>query len=148
MVLLLASLLPAHACDCAEPPDPLEAMAHHDAVFSGRVVAIEIVDRGMRWFDKAVTFEKLDCWKGAHAGTLVVYTPLNSAGCGYDFQVGVEYLVYADSPAPGQDLHTGLCTRTQPLASAGSDLEALGAPQCTSAVESLDWGTLKRLYKE
>ena len=144
---VLAPLARVQACSCVRPPGPLPSLEASDAVFSGRVVAVEIVSTGNRLDMKKVTFEVLDCWKGPVTDRVVVYTALYDAACGFWFTEGAEYLVYARS-TPGKGLETGLCSRTQALGTAGADLEALGEPHCLTAVERSDWGTLKRRFKE
>jgi hypothetical protein len=42
--------------------------------------------------------------------------------CGYQFQVGTEYVVYAYKNSAGR-LETGICTRTRPLAEAAEDVK-------------------------
>lgn len=70
----------------------------------------------------AVTLRVSEVWKGDVGKTLRVTTSADSgAGCGYPFEEGKEYLVYA-----GEDASVSLCSETKPLSSAGADLEALG----------------------
>ncbi len=86
-------------------------------------------------------------WKGAQSDTLAVYTMRGSAACGFDFKIGEEYLIYADSASaedsiaanwlhgtPYPALFTSLCSRTTALSStrASEDLFALGQPVWTS----------------
>jgi hypothetical protein len=46
-------------------------------------------------------------------------------GCGYDFQIGETYLVYASNDEFGDYFVTGSCTRTRRLSDAGEDLAFL-----------------------
>jgi hypothetical protein len=57
--------------------------------------------------------------------TLEVMTGLGGGDCGYGFEVGERYLVYAEHPAGGAGLYTGICTRTRTLADAAVDLDYL-----------------------
>ena len=41
--------------------------------------------------------------------------------CGYPFQTGTEYVIYAYKNSDGR-LETGICSRTRPLAEAGDDV--------------------------
>ena len=52
-----------------------------------------------------------------------VWTPFGD--CGYDFQVGETYLVYADNDEDTNILSTDTCSRTRRLSDAGSDLAYL-----------------------
>jgi hypothetical protein len=63
-------------------------------------------------------------FKGAEADTVTVLTAENGAACGYNFEVGGTYLVYADEN-DGQ-LAVSLCSRTARIEDAADDLAALG----------------------
>ena len=122
----------AARCSCVPPGPPREALAQAEAVFAGRVVSVA-APRGEAHGDPdrphvAVRIVPTRRWKGAAADTVTVHTPPNSAVCGYAFETGREYLVYAE----GEDaLRVYLCSRTAALADAGEDLAALGAPAVT-----------------
>jgi hypothetical protein len=49
-----------------------------------------------------------------------ILTGLGGGDCGYPFQTGAEYVVYAYKNPDGR-LETGICSRTRPLAEAGDD---------------------------
>jgi len=142
--LALCSGVPgsAQVCDCPAPRPVADELAASAAVFSGRVLAIDVVGTG----DLAlrVLFERYDCWKGAPDPQVQVYTARTV--CGYRFQLGVQYLVYATLEPPNVLLTIDLCTRTGFLVRAGADLAALGTPVCTVAVTPSTWGAVKRLY--
>jgi len=56
--------------------------------------------------------------------SFVIWTPFGD--CGYDFQVGETYLVYANDDEEGSHVFfTGSCTRTRRLSDAGEDLAYL-----------------------
>jgi hypothetical protein len=55
--------------------------------------------------------------------TIEVWTPFGD--CGYDFQTGETYLVYADQDEETDVLATGICTRTRRLSDSGDDLAYL-----------------------
>jgi hypothetical protein len=54
---------------------------------------------------------------------VVVYTGWGGGDCGYEFQVGSSYLVYAGGQT---DLGTSICSRTADLGHAQADLAVLG----------------------
>ena len=129
----------AHACSCAEPAPPLEALDEAAAVFSGTVVSFETftfeVDFGSGMSDTfwSVEFDVDAVWKGPGALTTFVYV-WHGPACGYgNFEVGTDFLVYAhqrDFPGVHADtLFVSSCSRTRPLEHAGEDLEALGDGQ-------------------
>ena len=129
IILTITSLLftvgrydSASACECAPSLTPLEELERSGAVFSGRVIAIT---KNPSIYDKEVEFDVDRSWKGPSSKTVTVFTGDPSAICGYDFQEDEKYLVYAH-PTEGF-LYTSGCFRTQPLANAQEDLNALGA---------------------
>jgi hypothetical protein len=128
MVFGLMTLIPdcASACSCAIVGSQKERvkseLSHSDAVFSGEVVKI---DRPSPIKSTAapetVSFRVSEVWKGPEGGMLEVRTPVSGTSCGYHFEEGQEYLVYA-----GKGMSVNLCSETKPLSKAGADLALLG----------------------
>lgn len=114
----------ALACTCAPPPPPAQARDAADSVFSGTVLSITPGKNGL---DVKIQVDR--SWKSARCGTVVVQTPPDSAMCGYSFEVGKSYLIYADLEKG--KLSTSLCSRTRTVEEAGEDLAALGEPEQT-----------------
>jgi hypothetical protein len=117
-----------YACSCVPPRSPSEEFTKSDAVFSGKVVRIYETTRkeleiGERVSQRAVVFSVNRTWKGVDETHVVVYTGFGGGDCGYPFEVGKEYLVYAYDDT---DLVTGICSLTKPLSLAQSDIEAFG----------------------
>ena len=52
-----------------------------------------------------------------------IWTPFGD--CGYDFQKGETYLIYADLDEETEIMETGICSRTRRVSDAGEDLEYL-----------------------
>ena len=73
--------------------------------------------------DKAAPKKAKDDDDDAKDQVLDVWTPFGD--CGYDFQTGETYLVYADSDEDTSVIDTDRCTRTQRLSDAGPDLAYL-----------------------
>ena len=118
---------PACACSCVENPPPLAALQESDAVFTGFVLSVEELNRGLlrSSADRVeVTFRVTEAWKGVDSDRVKLRTAAAEASCGFEFVVGMPYIVYAYETANG--LSTGLCTRTTDLALAADDLAALG----------------------
>ncbi len=138
-VLGVVFLLPpdcASACSCAMPPGSRDALADSDAVFSGEVVAVEqgTATATSPGYDTA-TLRVSEAWKGSGRGTWEVRTPSQGMACGYHFEEGREYLVYAYTGKQG--LEVDLCNGTQPLTEAEADLEVLGAGERPTGGEVL-----------
>ena len=118
---LLLALAPARAsaCSCmAQTVD--EAIAASAAIFEGRVAAIERRDDGLH-----VRFDVVQTWRAANAEHVEVLTAADSAACGFPFEVGRSYLVYAHETDGA--LRAGLCSRTRVMEEAGDDRAALGS---------------------
>lgn len=119
------------ACSCIMPGTPQEEITRSDAVFSGKVTQLTPVTNQDGIGSIKVSFEVGQVWKGQIPQELLVETSDSSASCGYSFESGKEYLVYAYSNE-GQ-LSVGLCSRTALLADAQQDITALGQSTAPSA---------------
>jgi hypothetical protein len=135
LVLGLVALLPdcASACTCAAAsagPSQQEivkrALSDSAAVFAGEVVSITKGEPGGAWRPATVTvsFQVSEVWKGPERETLEVSTPRDGASCGYPFEKGQEYLVYASGKE--EPFKEDLCGETTLLSKARADLQALG----------------------
>jgi hypothetical protein len=124
-------LLPdcASACTCElvdrSQKEIVESeLSSSEAVFSGEVVDFEKGSSvAAPWPTETVNLRVSEVWKGPERETLEVSTATQSGTCGYPFEEGQEYLVYAYGK---QGLETDLCSRTKPLSKAGTDLALLG----------------------
>lgn len=129
----------ACACSCAPPGSPDEELTRATAVFTGKVVGLAKPLDGFGPISSAdpikVTFQVYTVWKGSISQTTTITTSRSGASCGYTFEKGSEYIVYAHGPE--NDLAVSLCSRTRPLAVADDDLAVLGvgsAPLAGSSV--------------
>lgn len=128
----------AHACSCAQPGTPSEELEKFSAVFAGRVISVQhTYDPDARTVSRddhtTIGFEVSAVWKGAVRAELSITTPPTGGSCGFVFEEGQEYIVYAyDSPYVDGGYSTAICSRTALLDQAQEDLDALGeghAPQ-------------------
>ena len=131
LALLTWPLFPlcGKACDCSYAGAPCKAFASTPTVFAGRVVKISTIrlkaPSGDDYEDRLVFFDVERSYRGWEAKTAEVVTGTGGGDCGYEFQEGVYYLVYAfPHPATGK-LYTGTCQRTRPLSQASEDLAYL-----------------------
>lgn len=119
-----------YACSCADPGTPENGLERADAVFAGRVLEVK-EQRTLRGFlSKTVWFEVERTWKGMDDSQVIVRTGSGGGDCGYHFQQGHEYVVYASMSGMygGEDELTAIiCSRTSELAQADEDLQWLGA---------------------
>jgi hypothetical protein len=104
-----------YACSCAEPLPPKEAAAQAQAVFTGIVTNHEASsDEDPTSFDRRrrrYRFTVTSVLKGEVGTTVDVYTGLGGGDCGYYFELGHEYLVYAFGTPKA--LSTNICSRTK-----------------------------------
>ncbi|MFC0472185.1 hypothetical protein ACFFHM_17160 [Halalkalibacter kiskunsagensis] len=75
-------------------------------------------------FELAIVVEVDRVWQGVEDSQIILYTATNSASCGFEFQVGSEYLIYALENEDGYDV--SLCSRTALVVDAKEDLDVLG----------------------
>ena len=129
--LISISIGPAtsHACSCVEPPSVESELERSDAVFSGEVLEVKEQKDFGDFMKKRVLFEVTDTWKGFSESQVIITTGSGGGDCGFEFQVGHEYLVYAVESTMYSDeseLVTIICDRTTELTSAQEDLAVLG----------------------
>jgi len=143
ILVIVASMLafetkPAFACSCAPPGPPHEELARATAVFTGKVVGLSKLFNvfGSSADPIKVTFQIYTVWKGPVHQTIPITTSRSGASCGYTFEMGGEYIVYANGTE--DSLVVSLCSRTQPLATAEDDLAELGVG-ITSLSGISDW---------
>ncbi|WOV88525.1 hypothetical protein QWT69_05265 [Sporosarcina oncorhynchi] len=118
----------AAACSCVMPPPPEQALNDATAVFSGEVIDISDNVKVINGYGKTIRFKVDESWKGIDNGEVAINTGHGGGDCGFQFEVGQSYLVYAvksDMYAPNT-LSTTICNRTVQLANANDDLTALG----------------------
>ena len=108
------------ACKCGPPGTPEEKLDQSALVFRGTVTSIGSHDQ-QGWL--TVIFDVATVWKGPDSQAFTLFTPEDSAACGYPFEDGVEFVVYSWD---GVDI--GRCGRTAPVELAGEDLAAFDGP--------------------
>jgi hypothetical protein len=144
--------LSCDACSCVVsfvPKAACELAWQSEATFTGEVT--DIVDPGIpfvkpgerpldldRFPRKKVTLRVREAFTGLASGTqqITIETGLGGGDCGYAFERGVEYLVYAYRTRAG-GLGTGICSRTRPITEADDDLKYLRSLQDRGARSSL-----------
>ena len=119
-VLMVASAERSYACSCVFSPEPLKkqvqgAFSSSDAVFSGEV--IEIKASPTNEYDVLVKLKINYVWKGESTREITIKTAKDSAMCGYNFEVGKKYLVYAYGLKDA--LSTSNCSRTSTFSPQG-----------------------------
>lgn len=125
--------VPSFACSCASPPPEVKtardlAKWHADgtdAILEGTVTRIELesvlidanvgelipADSDRGYPALRVTFDISHSYKGAGLREVAVTTGLGGGDCGFNFEVGKQYLVFAFADSSGH-LSTGICSGT------------------------------------
>lgn len=118
----------ASACSCVnqEQISLEEAYGDAGAVFLGKVISITPSTTNV--FTNIVTFSVNKSWKGIGS---VFTTSKDSAACGYSFEVGEEYLVFANEGGT-----VGLCSKTQRAEDAGEMIRELDSLKSNTAHDS------------
>ena len=139
--------VPVFGCTCAAPPPEVNTASElatwnrADAVFEGKVESVEL-----RWTLKEaqigdviptlatdldrdgpvilVSLEVLHSYRGDQRKIMRLSTGLGGGDCGFDFEVGKQYLVYAFKDKAGE-LSTNICTRTTRLEKSRENLAYL-----------------------
>jgi hypothetical protein len=149
LVLVLA-FVPggASACSCVPPGSVQEETARSTRAFAGRVTNIEERSQEMYsgWLSSAiqwikglfgvpappdhqfyphmlVTFQILETFKGPKASDVQLSTGMGGGDCGYLFETGKTYVVYAHGVEG--DLGAGICSLTGPASDPRSGLSVL-----------------------
>lgn len=109
IIVMIAAVSPARACSCAQAPPPAEAFLQADAVLLGKVTSIQ-EGPGPRYITAKIRV--IQAWKGQKGFTAKILTTSDrGAMCGFNFQSGKTYLIYAYKNPEGQ-LETNNCTRS------------------------------------
>ena len=134
-VSLLATTRPSLACSCL-PTTPETAKQQANVVFTGRVIRQQTANNERDRLPEANivwTFLVDDVEKGRAPRRLRVESPQSSAACGFNFQLGGRYRVYAQRD--GKTLRTSLCSGNEQLQTAGNPRSTLpttiSATACT-----------------
>ncbi|MBA3711095.1 MAG: hypothetical protein H0W76_01440 [Pyrinomonadaceae bacterium] len=127
-VLLSSNATLACTCDLPLHNKSLEqqivdARKDSKAVFSGKVV--EVIENPKDYFYVVVRLRIERSWKNVRADEVLIVTGRGGGDCGYRFEVGESYLVYAYGSGGGR-LETNICQRARKLADAGEDIKMLG----------------------
>jgi hypothetical protein len=119
VLAVLAAPAVADACDCGGPGPPCQQFESGAAILVGQVIEVT-VESGSRRARVRVT----EAFHGVASGTIDVFTGGGGGDCGYGFQSGQSYLIYAERQPDGK-LYTGICSRTRPVNEASLDLAYL-----------------------
>jgi hypothetical protein len=132
--ILVVHSTDAFACTCLGPTPVCETFWKTPVVFSGEVLDISSTPSKRELpllANRTVRLRVLESWRGGVSGEIDVVTGSGGGDCGYQFERGKRYLVFAMQH--GGVLSTSICSRTQPLADAQDDLAYVRRPFPPSA---------------
>ena len=113
-------------CTCLPSENAKEELERAAVVFTGKIIEVKRHPQARDLFAGVEAVIEADkAWKGVEKRTVSVFTSSESSACGYSFQKGEVYLVYASQNTEGRFI-TSICSRTRRMKEAGSDLKALG----------------------
>lgn len=118
----------ASACSCVVSPAPCGSLGS-GSIFVGTVKSksgATLDGAGDRGPTYTFEIEVVESLVGVSSPTVTVRTATDTAACGYPFQVGKSYLVYAGAVSNGV-YSVSFCSRTRPLADANDDLALIRA---------------------
>jgi hypothetical protein len=129
----------SQACSCSTtgPAGYYRGLLQNtDAVFRGTVLRVQdltaIPGRDLQLAALSlVVFRVNGAWKGIDQQVVYVFTGRRCCICGYPFEEGKEYVVWAtrdDVLAPGE-LSTDICKSTREVHEASEQLKQLGKPK-------------------
>jgi len=121
----------AFACTCSLPQPSkslkrqvAEARKESRVVFVGKVLEVKS-DPQLLYVE--VKFKVERSWKQSQGSELTITTGRGGGDCGYRFEIGEHYLVYASGSE--RQLWTDICQRTDRFVDAKEDLTLLGKPK-------------------
>ena len=117
------------------PGPPCDATSKSAAVFVGTVVSSKNAkSTGQYDFNsREVKFSVEEAFKGLSSTEVSVFTGWGGGDCGYPFQIGQQYLIYAYKDEKTGRFGTSICSRTRQLSEAKDDLAYLrGLSQASS----------------
>ncbi len=139
LVTMLVLFDRAQGCTCGGGGTPCLAFGEASAVFVGTVTGVVKSAPQTREQARAEKRAEIDwipprrfkfsvelSFLGVEGTEVEVGTGMGGGDCGYEFEIGQRYLVYAHRSAQSERLSTSICSRTKPYANAAEDLQFLG----------------------
>jgi hypothetical protein len=95
-----------------------------DVVFSGKVLKVKVLKTSINnpFPSTETTLQVVKSWKGAKTRKVIVFTRTDY--CGYEFEIGDNYLVYGNR-RKNNVIEMNLCPLTKKLTFADTDLQVI-----------------------
>ena len=143
----------AQACSCALmelPPEKMAeyAMQTYDAIFEAQSEGTaDLPYETGSPYGSVTVFEVLKSWKGITNNKITIRTGSDSGDCGYSFQAGKQYLIYAELLGDGTvktELTTNICSPTKKIEDASEEIKYLNELRDDSAPTPTDDPSMPR----
>jgi Carboxypeptidase regulatory-like domain len=136
VALLTAGGTRLGACSCGAGGAACQVVWNSEAVFVARAIGlgeeIESVRMigalGVGWRERVVRLKVSEAFRGVEVGDLTVRTAASSASCGFTFEVGRTYLVFADRDKVSGAFTVSLCSNTALVDDSAEALAYLRGP--------------------
>jgi hypothetical protein len=127
LVVFLMFAARVWGCSCVVSPSgnpPCQSAWQFETVFTGTVESIDVPVQRADFAQKKVRMTVGEGFRGLAADQreVVIETGMGGGDCGYGFERGRKYIVYA-SKKPGGGLSTGICSPTRPVEDAEEEVK-------------------------
>ncbi len=156
LLFLVVSWTTATACSCAPPPPTVKSyralaewkVNQPPVIFEGTVESMKVIGWPLQPVPGetvsaiprvSAIFSNVHVYRGQTQAEVVVETGVGGGDCGFEFNKGESYLVFAWKKESGR-LSTGICSGTGLLRDAGTALRVLRGEPATSA-DLAEWGS-------
>jgi len=139
VLIQLIAISEAFSCSCMGTESVKKAFKRSEIVFVGTVISSQPYELKQEplgegfvdiYYHNEVTFEVSEWFKGTSTATQKIYTGAGGGDCGFYFEVGEQYIVYATLDGVYKELgtskmQTNICDRTNKLSELAEDLSQL-----------------------
>ncbi len=151
--LLLFNTSEIVACSCMGSESIKKAFKRSDIVFVGEAISNQPFDVSQEplgdgyidiYYHNEIIFKVHEWFKGATSATQIIYSGIGGGDCGFYFQEGEQYIVYATNEGVYMELgfskmQTNICDRTSKLQDQSEDLAQLRKLHKPSKIKSHDY---------
>jgi hypothetical protein len=130
-LVTLLSPSAAFSCSCIGSGPPCQSFGNTAAVFVGTPIEVKQTTgkltegRDREYPLRIFTFRVDEPFRGVNAAQIEVRTGMGGGDCGYEFNLGERYLVYAGFNSENGVYGTSICTRTRSVSEAAEDFDYL-----------------------
>jgi hypothetical protein len=142
IIFLIVYSSVAYCCSCIGEATLKQELKRSDVVFTGKVISKKVIDtrsptdtlmQGLKMYVAEYKLQVSSIFKGkVKQDTITIITGVGSGDCGFNFEIGNEYIVYSSfenkyypqGNTVSKFLYTDICRRTR-LATDTAEIKAL-----------------------